>query len=231
MKTMNAFHSAIASKRGPAFGSMLLAGTLLSWPCHAQTHLSSGIATSVAIPKHETEPLEKFSGYYQLPNKIAFIYFDIRDGSLVATQLWDNKAYQLIKKGEANFETREEGHKVEFLRDGTGEFAYAKILGRITAEKVHFNPTAVKQLSATQLKSFEGTYSLKNNDGFKIDITSTTNGLTLKQVWDNKEISFTPRSETFFLNEDGTFPMSFLSQGGEVLQVTCFEDDVWLKQK
>src|SRR3546814_1089299 len=59
--------------------------------------------------------------------------------------------------------------------------------------------------------------SLKNNS-FKIDIRSSANGLILKQLWDNKEIAFTPRSETFFLNEDGTFPLTFLLSDGEATQ-------------
>lgn len=231
MKTMHAFRSAIASKKSSPFGCLMLAGTLMSLPCYAQTNLSNGMAMPQAMAQQKTVPLEQFSGYYQMPNKVAFIHFDVREGSLVAKQLWDTKEYQLIKTGETNFESKEEGHKVEFLRDGFGEFAYAKILGRITTSKVHFDPTVVKKLSAAQLRRFEGTYSLKNDDGFRIDITSTTNGLMVKQVWDNKEITFTPRSESFFLNEDGTFPLSFLLEGGEVLQVTCFEDDVWVKQK
>jgi hypothetical protein len=36
-------------------------------------------------------PLKSFQGYYQLPNKVAFIAFEEQDNNLYATQLWDQK--------------------------------------------------------------------------------------------------------------------------------------------
>jgi hypothetical protein len=51
----------------------------------------------------------------------------------------------------------------------------------------------------------------------------------LTQLWDNKTISFTPRSEFFFLNDDGTFPLTFSVANGKVQQMQCFENDLWLK--
>ena len=72
---------------------------------------------------------------------------------------------------------------------------------------------------------------LFRSNSLQIDIRSSANGLTIKQLWDNKEVAFTPRSETFFLNDDGTFPLTFLLSDGEAVQVTCFADDVWIKAK
>ncbi|GGH04615.1 hypothetical protein GCM10007415_46150 [Parapedobacter pyrenivorans] len=176
-------------------------------------------------------PLEKFSGYYQFPSKAGFIQFEPKDDVLVAKQLWDGKEYQLIQVNETDFESEKEGHKVEFLKDNSGQFSQAKLMGRIITVKVGFDPKKVKPLSAGQLKRLEGTYSLTDDNSLKIDIRSSANGLTIKQLWDKKEVAFTPRSETFFLNEDGTFPLTFLLSDGEAVQVTCFKDDIWLKAK
>ncbi len=228
---MKSFKLAITPKIRVVIGSILFGSAFLSTNCFAQTPSLAGVIAQGDSQQSKTVPLEKFLGYYQLPNNAAFIQFELKDNALFAKQLWDNKEYQLIQINETNFESKEEGHKVEFLKDSSGQFAYAKILGRITTVKVGFDPQIIKQLSAAHLKRLEGTYILKDDNSFKLDIRSSANGLTIKQLWDNKEVAFTPRSETFFLNEDGTFPLTFLLSDGEAAQVTCFEDDVWLKAK
>ena len=216
---------------GSAIGSVLLVSVFLSSKGFVQVPANANVARQEHLSASKTIALEKYTGYYQMPNKAAFIQFEVRDEALFAKQLWDNKEYELVQLDETNFESKKEGHKVEFLKDSSGQFTTAKILGRMTTVKVAFNPQVVKQLSAAQLKRLEGVYSLKDDSSMQIDIRSSANGLTLNQLWDNKEIAFTPRSEAFFLNEDGTFPMTFLLNGSEVSQVTCFEDDIWLKTK
>jgi len=231
MKPMNAFKSAIAPKIRVVIGSMLFGSAFLAANCFTQAPARAGVIAQGDSQQANRVPLEEFSGYYQLPNKVAFIQFELKDNALFAKQLWDNKEYQLIQINETNFESKDEGHKVEFLKDSSGQFTHAKILGRIVTVKVGFDPKIIKQLSAAQLKRLEGTYILKDDNSLKIDIRYSVNGLTIKQLWDNKEVVFTPRSEIFFLNEDGTFPLTFLLSDGEAAQVTCFEDDVWLKAK
>lgn len=233
MKTMNSFKSAIAAEIWMAIGSILLVSAFLSPKCFAQEPAlaHAGVIAQEDSPQSKTVSLEKFSGYYQFPSKAGFIQFELRDNALFAIQLWDNKEYELVQINETNFESKKEGHKIEFLKDSSGEFAYAKLLGRIKTVKIGFDPKIIKALSPAQLKRLEGTYIFKDDNKFKLNIQSAANGLTLKQLWDNKEIAFTPRSETFFLNEDGTFPLTFLLSDGEATQVTCFGDDIWLKAK
>lgn len=229
MITMNAFKSAIAPKIRMVIGSILFGSTFFSTNCFAQVPAHADIITQGDSQQPKTASLDQLLGYYQLPNKVAFIEFELKDNALFAKQLWDNKEYQLIQTNETNFESKEEGYKIEFLKDSAGQFTHAKLLGRIVTTKVAFNPTIIKQLSAAQLKRLEGTYVLKDDTSLEMNIRSSAKGLILKQLWDNKEIAFRPRSEFFFLNEDGTFPLTFLLSAGEAVQVTCFEDDVWLK--
>ena len=224
---MNSFKSAIAPKIRAIIGSVLFGSAFLSTTCFVHAPVFAGIITQGDDQPSKTVPLETFTGYYQLPDQASFIHFELKDNTLFAQ--WNNKEYQLVQTSETNFETKEEGYQVEFIKNNSDQFAFAKILGKIVTEKVGFDPTIIKQLSAAQLKRLEGTYILKNDNSFQLDIRSSANGLTLKQLWDNKEIAFTPRSETFFLNEDGTFPMTFSLSDGEVAQVTCFKDDIWLK--
>ncbi|QEC53600.1 hypothetical protein EDD80_1312 [Anseongella ginsenosidimutans] len=230
---MNSFKSAIAPKIRVVICSILFGSAFLATNCFGQAHARAGVTVIAQGDSQQSKmvPLEKFAGYYQFPSKAGFIQFELKDNTLFAKQVWDNKEYQLIRINETNFESKKEGHKIEFLKDSSGRLAYAKLLGRIVTIKVGFDPKTIKQLPAAQLKRLEGTYILKDDNSLKIDIRSSAAGLTLKQLWDNKEITFTPRSETFFLNEDGTFPLTFLLSNGEVVQVTCFKDDVWLKAK
>ncbi|QNL49752.1 hypothetical protein H8S90_24090 [Olivibacter sp. SDN3] len=228
---MNSFKSAIAPKIRRVIGSILFGSASLATNCFAQTPARAGVIAQGDSQQSKTVPLEKFSGYYQFPSKAGFIQFELKDNTLFAKQLWDNKEYQLIQIDETNFESKGEGHKVEFLKDNSGQFTHAKLLGRIITVKVGFDPKIIKQLSAAQLKRLEGTYILKDDSNLKLDILSSGTGLTIKQLWDNKEVAFTPRSETFFLNDDGTFPLTFLLSDGEAVQVTCFKDDIWLKAK
>lgn len=156
-------------------------------------------------------PLQSFLGYYQLPDKVAFLAIDEQDNTLYATKLWDQKKrYQLVRKSDTHFESRDEGYTVEFLKDGSGDFTQTKILGKIVCQRVSFDPNKAVSLTTSQLKQFAGTYLMAKDSNFKIKIEPSSKGLSLTQLWDNKTISFTPRSELFFLNDDGTFPLTFL---------------------
>lgn len=187
-------------------------------------------AAANASQQQNQSPLKSFQGYYQLPNKVAFIAFDEQDNALHATQLWDQKKrYQLVRKDDTHFESKNEGYSIEFLKNSSGDFSQAKLLGRIVCERVPFDPNKIASLTASQLKQLSGTYLMANDNNFKITIEPSAQGLILKQLWDNKTVSFTPRSELFFLNEDGTFPLTFSVANGKVEQMTCFEKDLWLK--
>ncbi|MFD2596982.1 hypothetical protein ACFSSD_16770 [Sphingobacterium griseoflavum] len=225
---MKTFNFTSSPKICIMMGITLFGSTSLPGKCFAQDR---GAVIRTNAHRSAMVSLDQLVGYYQLPNRIAFIEFQMKDTSLLARQLWDNKEYQLIRIDQTNFESKDEGHKIEFLRDSAGHFNHAKILGRIMTAKVGFDPRKSKPLSAEQLKRLEGTYTFSGDNNHKIKILSTQQGLTLKQMWDDKEVTFTPRSETFFLNEDGTFPLTFMLSNGEAIHVTCFENDIWLKDK
>ncbi|QBR13756.1 hypothetical protein [Sphingobacterium sp. CZ-2] len=183
-----------------------------------------------ASQQQQLVPLKSFQGYYQLPNKVAFIAFEEQDNNLYATQLWDQKKrYRLVRKDDTHFESKNEGYSIEFLKNSSGDFSQTKILGRIICERVPFDPNKIASLTTSQLKQLAGTYLKVNDYNFKIQIDPSSTGLTLTQLWDNITILFTPRSEFFFLNDDGTFPLTFSVANGKIEQMQCFENDVWIK--
>lgn len=222
IKTMQLAQPALARKLR-TFAQPLFLGAALFYGSTGYAQQNSASATS------SSPSLEQLQGYYQMPNKVAFVAFEQKDTSLVATQLWNGKVFELVRINATNFKSQKEGYPIEFLKDNSGHFNQAKLLGRITTNRVAFNPNTIVPLSKAQLQRLEGTYLMKDRDNFKINIQSTQAGLTLTQVWDNKTFVFHPRSETFFLNEDGTFPLTFTLENGQVAQLICFENDQWTK--
>jgi hypothetical protein len=183
------------------------------------------------VRKATDTSLKQFEGFYQFPNKVAYIYFEQRDHNLVARQVWDNRTYLLIRKDDLHFETKDEAYKIEFLKDSLGHLAGVKILERAILIKVNFDPTKVADLPLEQLKPLEGSYQFQRDSNFKLTITARGKGIELKQEWDGKTIFFLPRSANTFLNEDLSFPLTFIVEGGRVKQVICFANDIWNKIK
>jgi len=227
MKTMKSVLWAVPTKFEAVICSFMLATLLFTTHCFAQASVTSSPNLKNGKQRSQKVVKEELVGFYQFPNKVAFIEFNLEDGVLKARQLWDGKEYQLNQVSETNFETKQEGHKIEFLSDNDGHFTKAKLLGRIVASKVSFNPKIVRRLSDVQLKRLEGNYVLADDNNIKMQVRSVKDELIIKQLWDNKEISFTPISEPFFLNADGTFPLTFELTDGKVTKVICFENDIW----
>lgn len=81
------------------------------------------------------------------------------------------------------------------------------------------------------LKVYEGYYKFqfeKGTDSY-IHLTATAKGLVLKQMWDGKEIAFTPQTAFDFVGDEGRFPLKFTKQHGKITQVLAFNRDLWTK--
>jgi len=87
-------------------------------------------------------------------------------------------------------------------------------------------------IRSRELKAYEGYYKFqfqKGTDSY-IHIAATEKGLVLRQMWDGKEIPFTPQSALEFVNEDGDFPLKFTKESnGTITQVLAFNKDLWIK--
>ncbi|HEY4207355.1 MAG TPA: hypothetical protein VGM31_11110, partial [Puia sp.] len=84
-------------------------------------------------------------------------------------------------------------------------------------------------ISPQNLKAFEGYYKM---DDAYIHIATAGNGLVLKQMWDNREISFSPKTGLEFTNDDQNFPLKFTkAPDGTITQVLAFDRDLWIKTK
>ncbi|MGK9118095.1 hypothetical protein [Olivibacter jilunii] len=183
---------------------------------------------------HEIRPLQTdsvslddLSGYFRFPNRIAYIRFFDQDGQFIAQQAWDGRTYPLQRTGSLTFQSRDEAYQVAFIGGTDGKIDKAKILNRLMLEKVFFNPTQYVSLTADQLMPLLGRYRLQTDNNMEINVTRQGNKLAVEQLWDNKTIVFEAFSPTDFLNEELSFPLTFILANGTVKELICFESDRW----
>ncbi|HEY4325254.1 MAG TPA: hypothetical protein VGN20_14750 [Mucilaginibacter sp.] len=183
-------------------------------------------------------PLSAFEGIYQ--NKVnTFAYFKVTavNNTLVAKQIEGNQQFVLTRKSELAFEMKDgdgdETIPVAFFKNDAGEIAQVVVAGNDTWNKVkEYVPVKEVKLSADQLKAFAGKYEFKEKPGTFLQITPTPTGLTLKQLWDDREINFIAISDVGFLNKEMAFPLKFTKdKDGNAIKVLAFNRDSWDKVK
>ena len=183
-------------------------------------------------------PLTAFEGMYQ--NKVnTFFYFKITvsGAGLLAKQVDGDRQIILTRKSEFGFEMKDddgdETIPVTFSKNDAGEITGLVVGGRDQWVKVkEYIPVKEVTLTADQLKAFEGKYKFEEKDDAYLQITATATGLTLKQLWDNREFNFVPISDVDFLNKQAAFPLKFTKDGtGKVTKVLAFNRDLWDKVK
>ena len=210
----------------------LSAGTLLTLGLSALTHQAAGMEHASASVQTTINPTDSvawdaLSGYYRFPNRAAHICFFEQDGQFLAQQVWDGRVYPLRPTGPLTFQSQDEAYEIEFIESNAGKIDKAKILGRITLEKVTYNPTQHVALNAEQLKPLVGKYRLEKDPNMELQIAVRDGKLALTQQWDNQTILFEAFSPTVFLNEELTFPLTFMVEDGVAKKLICFTSDQW----
>jgi hypothetical protein len=205
---------------------------LFSYLSHAQT--------KVQIKKEvkDTQSLKNFEGYYQFENdKSTFLQITAKGNNLILKQLWDGKEIVFEQKSELEFFNEEESFPLKFTKGQDGAITQVLAFDKDVWDKVKdYKPVIKKEIHLTpqQLKAFEGKYRFqfeKGEDSF-IQISASQDHLTLKQLWDNKEINFVPESELEFFSKDQIFPLKFIKDNdGNIIQVLAFNRDLWERVK
>lgn len=198
----------------------------------------SAYAATITQHKPAETPLTAFEGIYQ--NKInTFFYFKItvNGAGLLAKQVDGNRQIILTRKSELGFEMKDddgdETIPVTFSKNQAGEITGIIVGDRDQWVKVkEYIPVKEITLTADQLKAFEGKYKFEEKDNAYLQITANATGLTLKQLWDNREFNFAPISDVDFLNKQEAFPLKFTKDSsGNVTKVLAFNRDLWDKVK
>lgn len=208
------------------------AGALIALGLSTLTHYAAGtertpMSTPFAMHYTDSTALEALAGYYRFPNRVAHIRFFEQGGQFVAQQVWDDRVYPLQRTGPLTFQSRDEEYKIEFIEGQSGAIDRAKILDRITLEKVPYNPTQPVALTAEQLKPLVGKYRLKKDPSMELSILVKDGKLALTQHWDNQTIVFEAFSPTVFINAELSFPLTFVVEDGLAKTLNCFTSDQW----
>ncbi len=174
-------------------------------------------------------PLREFEGFFQLPNKVAYLEITQQGNDLLAKQVWDKREYLLIRKSDLEFESKNEEYQCMFIKDASGKIVSLKAMNRIILTKVNFNPNHETVLAPNKLRVLEGKYQFSKDKQMFIELSAKDNSILLKQQWDGKVIVFSPLSETNFYNKEMRFPLTVIKENDVVRQVICFENDIWDK--
>jgi len=182
--------------------------------------------------------LKKFEGYYQFTNDTTnYLQITSQGNNLILHQLWDGKEITFERKSELEFYNQEYSFPLKFVSDQNGVItqvtAFDRDLWNIVKNYKPIINTEI-HLSPDQLKLFEGKYTFqfeKGEDSY-IQITAATDHITLKQLWDGKEINFVPGSNVEFFCKEQPFPLKFIKDDkGNVIQVLAFNKDLWQRVK
>ena len=189
---------------------------------------------------NKSTPLKSFVGKYQFKdNKMTFLQIMLKDDHLVLKQLWDNQEIPFKQTSDLEFYNDEHSFPLKFTKNNAGEVMQVLAFDRDTWNRVadNYTPALQKiiQLTAEQLKAFEGKYQLKNGDGDAdgfLQIIAANDHLILKQLWDQREVNFAPVSDVDFFNDSQTFPLKFTKGAdGSAIQLMANNKDVWVKVK
>jgi uncharacterized protein YjhX (UPF0386 family) len=202
--------------------------------------------TNYAPPKYihlQPEELKPFEGYYQNKRddgKMMYLQIESSPEGLLLRQGWDGREIKFSPKSAIEFLGQNGSFPLEFTKDNNGNVTQVLAFHRDLWKKMQDPSAAVikreVKLEPAQLKAMEGKYQMQ--DGNKISIKAESEGIILKQLWDNKEIHLVPSSTTDFFSKE-----EFLSKGagmhlvfktdknGVATEFIAFERDRWTKIK
>lgn len=200
----------------------------------------TGNAKAAAVGKTlaDTTAMKAFEGIYQMKsNRYAHVQITVVNNTLLAKSMEGSKQFILTRKGDLAFETMDddgdETMPITFVKSPAGEITGASIGDKDEIVRIkNYVPTQPFKLTADQLKAYQGKYEFEERKGTFLTITPTATGLVLKQLWDDREISFTAVADNEFVNDDAMFPLKFTKDAaGNVTKVLAFNRDSWDRVK
>ena len=77
---------------------------------------------------------------------------------------------------------------------------------------------------------YEGKYQSKDDPDNLIQIIAKGNNIIVKQLWDGKETLIEPQTETYFYNDEKSYPLQFIKdKDGKVSQALVLGMDLFNK--
>ncbi|HEY4325837.1 MAG TPA: M56 family metallopeptidase [Mucilaginibacter sp.] len=184
--------------------------------------------------KLTAQDLKKFAGYYEFKDrKGQFLQIIATGNGLVLKQLWDNIEIDFTVTSPLEFLAKENPlFTLRFTADDAGRITQVLAFGKdVWVRNDNYHPPVEIKLAAQDLKKLEGKYEFRDEKGQFLQISATSSGLVLKQLWDDQQIDFVATSPLEFLaKENSRFTLQFTADNaGRITQVLAFGKDIWDK--
>ncbi len=180
--------------------------------------------------KHTPEQLKPLEGTYSLQNnqQQRFIQFTVKQNQLILKQHWDGTEQALLPETELSFFIKDQTlFSLVFSKDANGVINQALVNKRDNWTKI-----VPVHLTNEQLKVFEGKYQFKDDPDNLLQLTAKGQQLVVKQLWDGKEISLTPQTDTYFYNNEESYSLLFNKDAdGNFTQMRLLGIDIFTKVK
>lgn len=180
--------------------------------------------------RHTPEQLKPLEGTYSLQNnqQQRFIQFTVKQNQLVLKQHWDGTEQALLPETELSFFIKDQTlFSLVFSKDANGVISQALVNKRDNWTKI-----VPVHLTNEQLKVFEGKYQFKDDPDNLLQLSAKGQQLVVKQIWDGKEISLTPQTDTYFYNNEESYSLLFNKDAdGNFTQLRLLGIDIFTKVK
>ncbi|HXB34131.1 MAG TPA: hypothetical protein VNV35_11945 [Puia sp.] len=166
---------------------------------------------------HTPEQLQKFAGLYQLKEDNAqYVQLTVDNNSLTIHQQWDGGTREnFVPSAEGKFFEKDfPRFTLDFSQDQQGRYNQFLALGRDHWVRVE-KPT----LSAAQLKTYEGKFRSQEDPDNMVQLIAADKSLIVKELWNKKEITLEPVTNTYFNNGQRSFPLQIILESGKVNQI------------
>lgn len=176
---------------------------------------------------HTPGQLKAFEGVYQLGNGATYLQMAEKDNKLILKQYWDGREIVFVPDSAEHFFCKDQPlFTLRFIKDKNGEVKAMSAFERDRWDKVKR-----VDITAEQLKKFEGKYQLKDDKDDLIRIIARDGSLLVKQLWDGKEIVVGYVAGNFFI-AGGSYTVNFdKDKDGNIGQVVIMGADVFEKVK
>ena len=176
---------------------------------------------------HTPEQLQKFAGFYQLKEDSGqYIQLTVDNNSLTIHQQWDGGTREnFVPSAEGKFFEKDfPRFSLDFSQDQQGRYNQFLALGRdhwIRVEK----PT----LSTAQLKSYEGKFRSQEDPDNVVQLIAADKRLIVKELWNKKEITLEPVTNTYFNNGQRSFSLQIIVENGQVKKIVILGNQSFVR--
>lgn len=177
--------------------------------------------------EHTPDQLKQFEGLYQLQEDATrFIEFSVKGSDLVLKQGWDGETRNFVPESAMDFFIKDfPQFTLNFSKDKDGNVNQVIAFKRdvwIKAKKA--------SLSAGQLRLYVGKFRSNDDPDNEVELAVIKDHLVLKQLWDKKEITLEPKTDTYFYNDAESYPVVVIkNKDGAVTQVVILGTSIFSK--